>query len=465
MPTTEYEPQEFQDPLGRQHLPWKVSRLRSKLSQKAKQEPKFRFYALYDRIYRQDVLQAAWNEVRKPKTAPGVDGVTFRDIENSEEGVPGFLQRLHEDLRSKRYKPDAVRRVHIPKPDGRTRPLGIPTIRDRVVQMATLLILEPIFEADFRDSSYGFRPGRSAHDALDAIRTHLQQGKREVYDADLKGYFDTIPHAKLLAALRVRISDRSVLKLIRMWLQTPIEETDETGHQTRHRPTAGTPQGGVISPLLANQYLHWFEVLFHRSDGPAHWAKAALVRYADDFVVLARYQGERLRSWIETTLEGRFGLTINRDKTKVIRLGLPGGDGLDFLGFTLRYERSVLPTSNSYLHVGPSAKAMARVRQKLRELTGPRLCFKPAPQIVADVNRLLAGWSQYFGYGHPRRAFAAVNYHAFNRVSTHLRRRSQRGCRPSGDHSLYEHLYYHLGLQILRGDRRPYVCRPTKRLR
>lgn len=465
MPTTEDEPEEYPDPLGRTSLPLKVSRLRWKLSQKAKQEPKFRFYVLYDRIYRLDVLQAAWSLVRKPNSAPGVDGVTFGDIEESEPGVGGFLEQLSEELRSKRYKPDAVRRVHIPKPDGRLRPLGIPTVRDRVVQMAVLLILEPIFEADFRDSSYGFRPGRSAHDALDAIRTHLQRGKREVYDADLQGYFDTIPHAKLMAALEARISDRSVLRLIRMWLETPIEDTDERGRKTRRRPTAGTPQGGVISPLLANVYLHWFEVLFYRSDGPAHWAKAELVRYADDFVVLARYQGERLRSWIETTLEGRFGLVINREKTKVVRLGAIGGEGLDFLGFTLRYERSVLPTTDRYLHVGPSRKSLARVRTKLRELTAPRNCFKPTPQIISDVNRLLAGWGRYFGYGHPRRAFAAVNYQALTRLAIHLGRRSQRGCRPSGDRTLYEHLYHYLGLLMLRSDRPSRVGRPTKRLR
>lgn len=453
------------DPCGRTNLPPKVSRLRMKLSQKAKQEPKFRFYALYDRIYRMDVLQAAWNLVRKSKTAPGVDGVTFVDIEQSEEGVEGFLERLHNDLRNKRYKPDAVRRVQIPKPDGRMRPLGIPTVRDRVVQMAALLILEPIFEADFRESSFGFRPGRSAHDALDAIRTHLARGKRAVYDADLKGYFDTIPHDKLMAALRHRISDRSVLTLIRMWLQSTIEETDERGRKTRTRPTAGTPQGGVISPLLANLYLHWFEVLFYRSDGPAHWAKAELVRYADDFVVLARYQGERLRSWIETTLEGRFGLTINREKTKVVCLGAIAGESLDFLGFTMRYERSILPHTDRYLHVGPSRKAMDRVREKLRDLTAPRHCFKPAARIVDEVNRLLTGWSHYFGYGHPRRAFAAVSFQAYRRLAIHLRRRSQRGYRPPGDRSLYEHLYHHLGLRMLRADRRPYVCSPTKRLR
>ena len=464
MSTTEEEHDADADPLGRTGLPLKVSRLRMKLSQKAKLEPKFRFYALYDRVYRFDVLQAAWSLVRKPKTAPGVDGVVFDDIENSGPGVDGFLQELQEALRSKSYKPDAVRRVHIPKPGGRTRPLGIPTIRDRVVQMAVLLILEPIFEADFRDSSYGFRPGRSAHDALDAIRDQLHRGKREVYDADLKGYFDTIPHDNLMAALESRISDRSLLKLIRMWLQTPIEEIDEQGRKTRHRPTSGTPQGGVISPLLANLYLHWFEVMFYRSDGPANWAKAALVRYADDFVVLARYQGERLQKWIETTLEGRFGLTINRDKTKVVRLDQVGGEGLDFLGFTLRYERSVLPNSDRYLHVGPSRQAMDRVRTKLRELTSHRVCFKPTPQIVTEVNRLLAGWSQYFGYGHARRAFAQVNHHVLTRMSVHLRRRSQRGCRPPSDRSLYDHLYHHLGLQLIRGNRKGYVCSPTKSL-
>lgn len=211
---------------------------------------------------------------------------------------------------------------------------------------------------------------------------------------------------------------------------------------------------GVISPLLANIYLHWFEVLFYGRDGPATWAKAELIRYADDFVVLARYQGERLRDWIETTLEGRFGLTINREKTKVVHLQAVGGSGLDFLGFTLRYERSVFSGSDRYLHVGPSRKAMQRVRQKLRELTASRNCYKPASLVVAEVNRLLDGWSRYFGYGHPRRAFGQVNYHSITRMYIHLQRRSQRGSRPPGGRTLYSHLHHHLGLKFLRGDRR-----------
>lgn len=440
-PTTEDWCDEVPEFLGTKgvQLPEKLFQLRQKLYLKAKREPQFRFYALYGLIQREDVLETAWRVACSRNGAAGCDGVTFRQIEKQEGGVERFLSELSRELKMKTYCAKPVKRVYIPKANGGQRPLGIPVIRDRVVQTALLLIVEPIFEADFLNCSHGFRPERSCKDALNEIRKNIVEGRTSIYDADLKGYFDTIPHDKLMACLKKRITDGSVLRLIQMWLNAPIEETDDQGRKRVFRPKQGTPQGGVISPLLANLYLHWFDKVFHGVNGPAHWANARLVRYADDFVVMARYVEGRMTSYIEEKIEGWLELSINREKTRHVKLQ-EEGESLDFLGFTFRYDRDLHGRAHRYLVIEPSKRALQRERDRLREMTGSGMCYKPVTDMIEEVNQQMLGWSNYFNYGYPRKAFRMVNGYVRKRLTRHLQRRSQRPMRPPRGTSYYKHL-------------------------
>src|SRR5215469_2101833 len=411
-------------------LPGKIREWRAKLSTKAKQEKRYRFYSLYGQISQPETLQAAWQQVRANAGASGVDGISFAQIEH--QGLQRWLEELGTELRNKTYRCQAVRRVYIPKANGKLRPLGIPTIRDRVVQCAVLLMMEPIFEADFEDCSYGFRPERNAHQALEKIREHLRAGKCEIYDADLEGYFDSIPHEKLIACIRMRVVDSSVLKLIRQWLKAPVQEEDERGKKRIRRNGSGTPQGGVISPLLANIYLHWFDRIFQSKSGPAKWANAALVGYADDFVVLARHVGTRIESFVTGKLESWLGLKINRDKTRVVKLQSKD-QRLEFLGYQIGLAPDLKTRQHYYWKMEPSAKALRRELDKIREMTAARHGATPLPELIGRLNRHLKGWANYYRLGHPRVTFRKVNRYVRQRLHRHLRRRSQRPWKAPAD--------------------------------
>lgn len=426
-------------------LPLNLQRWRAKLSAKAKQEKRYCFYSLYGLVSHPETLQAAWMQVRANGGKPGVDGVSIEQIEK--EGESAFLEVLCQELKAKSYRAGAVRRVYIPKANGKMRPLGIPNVRDRVVQAAVLLILEPIFEADFLDCSFGFRPGRSAHQALERIRQNLATGRCTVYDADLEGYFDSIPHEQLMACIRMRVVDGSVLRLIEQWLKAPVEESDQEGRKRRRRSPRGTPQGGVISPLLANIYLHWFDYVFHGKEGPARWARAVLVRYADDFVVLAHHGGEQLREFVESKIEDWLGLRINREKTRVVNLREQSAT-LDFLGYSFRLDRDRYGRKMRYWNMHPSNKALAREREKLRAMINRGRCFQPLPELINELNRHLRGWANYFHVGYSRDGLRQINAYVRDRLARHLRRRSQRAWRPPANRSVYEHLA-HLGLIYL----------------
>jgi len=418
-------------------VPVKLSLLRWKLYHKAKQEPFFRFYALYDRVYRRDTLETAYKLCRKKNGRAGIDGISFTMIESSVGGVKSFIDGLEQSLKERSYRPKPVQRTYIRKKNGKLRPLGIPCICDRVIQRALLLIIEPIFEADFLDCSHGFRPSRNAHNAISQIQDNLKAGRVEVYDADLSSYFDTIDHDILMELVIKRIADRSVLKLIRLWLKSPISETDENGKETLSKPDSGTPQGGVASPLLANLFLHQFDELFHReSDSPFNFANARLVRYADDFVVQARYIGRRIITWIESKLEHQLQLTINREKTGVVKLREPRAT-LNFLGFTMRFDQDLHGRRMKYLNTFPSKSATTQLKEKIRDKT--RSSYKkPLTEVIKEINTITRGWKNYFDIGYPRKEFRALNHFTRHRFQRFLRNRSQRRSRPLRDgESLY----------------------------
>jgi RNA-directed DNA polymerase len=423
--------------------PDRIRSLQRKLYCKAKAEPAFRFYLLYDKICREDILAHAYALSRANAGAPGVDGKTFEQIEA--EGVEAWLAGLREDLVSKTYRPDPVRRATIPKPGGGERPLGIPTIRDRVVQAAAKIVLEPIFEADFEDSAYGYRPRRSAVDAVKEAHRLICRGYTDVVDADLSKYFDTIPHADLLRSVARRIVDRHVLRLIKLWLKAPVEERDGDGKRRMSGgkgATRGTPQGGVASPLLANIYMNRF--LKHwRTSGCGEAFRARVVNYADDFVILSRgFAGEAL-AWTKAVMT-KLGLTLNEAKTSVKDARR---EGFDFLGYTLgpqRYRKD----GHWYLGACPSKKSVQRIKTKVGDMLRSRN-KRAWPDVRAKLNRLLAGWSAYFGHGTRLQAYRAVDNHVYDRVRCFLVRRHKvqgRGTRRFAR----EEVYGELGVLLLK---------------
>jgi len=388
----------------------KIQELQRRLYLKSKSEQTHRYYSLYDKVFRDDVLREAWKRVRANKGACGVDGQTIEYIERG-LGIEQFLRNIKETLRQKKYKPDNIRRVYIPKPDGDRRPLGIPTIRDRIVQMAVKIVIEPIFEADFQEVSYGFRPKRSAHQALRKVWSYLMRGYTEVIDVDIEKFFDTIPHAKLMELVAKRIADKNVLKLIRGWLRAGIMEEGRV-----RRNTTGTPQGGVLSPLLANIYLNYLDIWWERSK-LRQKNKAYLVRYADDMVIVVRKGADKAMEILKEIVE-ELGLKLNLEKTKIIEIG---NGRLDFLGFTFKRVWNSRK-KRWFILMFPSERAMRLVRQRVKDITNPKRTLK-VEMIVRELNPVLRGWVNYFRIGHSAARFKKLRYYAGWKVRKYMSRR------------------------------------------
>lgn len=400
--------------------PESIRTLQRKLYCKAKQEPACRFHALYDKVYRADILSHAYNLVRANKGSAGIDGVTFEQIEAG-GGAAAFVAELGEALSGKTYKPAPVKRVMIPKDKGGYRPLGIPTIRDRVAQMAAKVVIEPIFEADFCETSYGFRPKKSAHDAVDDVAHTLNKGYSEVIDADLSKYFDTIPHAKLMSMVAERISDGSMLQLIQMWLKAPVMEEDENGTK-RHigggkGSRKGTPQGGVISPLLANLYLHLVDRIWKRRQLQQKLG-ARIVRYADDVVILCRSGTKRPMAVLQDIL-ARMDLHLNEEKTRVLDARQ---EMFSFLGFEIGIWRT-RGTGKCYAHVQPSKKSLQTIKGQITRMTARAMTRIPLDHLVGGVNQSVQGWVEYFHFRNCSKRMLQVRTHLEERLRTHLRKR------------------------------------------
>jgi len=390
----------------------KVQKLQAALNAKAKGSPSFRFYALYDKVYRADVLEEAYERCRKNGGVPGIDGQKFVDIEAY--GVQEWLGELAQELREKRYRPQPVRRVYIPKPDGKQRPLGIPTVKDRVAQMAAVLILEPIFEADLQPEQYAYRASRNALQAVGRVHSLLNTGHTEVVDADLSGYFDSIPHAELMKSVARRVSDRHMLHLIKMWLEAPVEEIDKRG--THHRTTRnkdegrGTPQGAPISPLLSNLYMRRF-ILGWKTLGHERRLRAFIVNYADDFVICCRGTATQAMAAMREMMH-KLRLTVNENKTRQCRVW---DESFDFLSYTIGRCYST-KTGRSYIGTKPSKKKIRRICDEISEMTERRWLFIDAEMQVGRINRKLRGWSNYFRLGPVSKAYRIVDRHTAKRL-------------------------------------------------